>query len=214
MLPHASRDVRASKGSSGEPASPALHPVVAAAARGELPSWAVAGTSRREHMARVAGLLDDWATALGSSEDDRARWRASGYLHDALRDERADVLRPLVPPDQRDLLGPMLHGPAAAERLRQDGVRDEELLSAVAAHTTGRAGLAVLGLALYAADYLEPGRDFGPKSDELHASLRARMPGDLRAVVRDVAAERMRRGLESRRPIHPETLALYNELAQ
>jgi 2-amino-4-hydroxy-6-hydroxymethyldihydropteridine diphosphokinase len=93
-------------------------------------------------------------------------------------------------------------------------VRDEEILSAVAAHTTGGAGLAVLGLALYAADYLEPGRDFGSEAGELHASLRARMPGDLRAVVRDVAAERMRRGLESRRPIHPDTLALYNELAR
>jgi 2-amino-4-hydroxy-6-hydroxymethyldihydropteridine diphosphokinase len=214
MLPHASRDARASKGSAGEPASLALHPLVAAAARGELPSWAVAGASRREHMARVARLLDDWATALGSSDDDRARWRAAGYLHDALRDERADVLRPLVPTEQRDLLGPMLHGPAAAERLRQEGVRDEEILSAVAAHTTGGAGLAVLGLALYAADYLEPGRDFGSEAGELHASLRARMPGDLRAVVRDVAAERMRRGLESRRPIHPDTLALYNELAR
>jgi 2-amino-4-hydroxy-6-hydroxymethyldihydropteridine diphosphokinase len=213
MLPHASRDIRASTSASGGPAS-ALHPLVAAAARGELPSWAVAGAARREHMARVAGLLDVWAAALGSSEDDRARWRAAGYLHDALRDERADVLRPLVPPGQRDLLGPMLHGPAAAERLRQDGVRDEELLSAVAAHTTGRAGLEVLGLALYAADYLEPGRDFGSEADELHTSLRARMPGDLRAVVRDVAAERMRRGLESRRPLHPDTVALYNELAR
>jgi 2-amino-4-hydroxy-6-hydroxymethyldihydropteridine diphosphokinase len=214
MLPHASRDARASQGSSTGSHPSALDPVVAAAARGELPSWAVAGSSRREHMDRVAGLLDAWAADLGSSADDRARWRAAGYLHDALRDERADVLRPLVAPDQRDLLGPMLHGPAAAQRLRQDGVRDEELLSAVAAHTTGRAGLGVLGLALYAADYLEPGRDFGTLQEELHASLRARMPGDLRAVVRDVAAERMRRGLESRRPIHPDTLALYNELAR
>jgi 2-amino-4-hydroxy-6-hydroxymethyldihydropteridine diphosphokinase len=214
MLPHASRDVRASKGASGGTAPLALHPLVAAAARGELPSWAVAGSARREHMSRVAGLLDDWAATLGSSDVDRARWRAAGYLHDALRDERAETLRPLVPPEQRDLLGPMLHGPAAAQRLRQEGVRDEELLSAVAAHTTGRAGLSALGLALYAADYLEPGRDFGSVQEALHASLRARMPGDLHAVVRDVAAERMRRGLESRRPIHPDTLALYNELAR
>ena len=48
---------------------------------------------------------------------------------------------------------------------------------------------------------------------ELLASLRARMPEDFRAVVRDVAGERMRRAIESRRPIHPDTLALWNELS-
>jgi 2-amino-4-hydroxy-6-hydroxymethyldihydropteridine diphosphokinase len=166
-------------------------------------------------MARVAALLDAWATSMELSEDERARWRAAGHLHDALRDERADALRPLVPATNDDLTGPMLHGPAAAERLRQEGVSDDGLLSAIAAHTTGRAGLDTLGLALYAADYLEPGRDFGSSQiAELHASLRSRMPSDLRAVVRDVGAERMRRALESRRPIHPDTLALYNELAR
>lgn len=190
-------------------AASALHPIVAAAARGELPGWAVAGEFRRAHMARVAELLGAWATALDLTEEDRARWRAAGWLHDALRDERPDVLRPLVPPAQRDWAGPMLHGPAVAERLRQEGVRDDELTEAVAAHTTGRTGLGPLGLALYAADYLEPGRGYAA---DLHASLRDRMPDDLRAVARDVAGERMRRALESRRPIHPDTLALWNEL--
>lgn len=197
-----------SQGSSTIPAS--LHPTIAAASRGDLPSWTVAGEARRAHMARVADLLGSWAAALGLSEDDRARWRAAGYLHDALRDERADSLRPLVPAAQQIWAGPMLHGPAAAERLRHEGVRDEELLSAVAAHTTGRAGLGDLGLALYAADYLEPGRGY---TADLHAALRSRMPHELRTVVRDVAGERMTRALESRRPIHPDTLALWNELA-
>lgn len=211
---HASRDVGRSRASPTGPHSTGMHPVIEAASRGELPSWTVAGTSRREHMARVAALLDSWATSMELPEDERARWRAAGHLHDALRDERADALRPLVPSADEGLAGPMLHGPAAAERLRQDGVSDEDLLSAIAAHTTGRAGLGAVGLALYAADYLEPGRDWGsPQVAELHAALRARMPNDLRAVVRDVAAERMRRALESRRPIHPDTLSLYNELA-
>jgi 2-amino-4-hydroxy-6-hydroxymethyldihydropteridine diphosphokinase len=201
MLSNASRDVPAT--------SLLLHPVVAAASRGELPSWAVAGAARREHMARVAGLLDAWAAALGVSDDDRARWRAAGYLHDALRDEHPEALRPLVPAALRDLPGPMLHGPAVAQRLRRESVADEELLAAVASHTTGAAGLGTLGLALYAADYLEPGRDYG---SDVHASLRARMPGKLQEVVLAVAGERMMHALERKRAIHPGTLALWNEL--
>jgi 2-amino-4-hydroxy-6-hydroxymethyldihydropteridine diphosphokinase len=201
MLSNASRDVPAT--------SVRMHPVVAAASRGELATWAVAGAARREHMARVAGLLDVWAAALGVSHHERARWRAAGHLHDALRDERPDALRPQVPEALRDLPGPMLHGPAVAERLRLEGVTDEELLAAVAAHTTGAAGLATLGLALYAADYLEPGRDYG---SDAHASLRARMPGELHEVVLAVVGERMMHALERKRAIHPGTLALWNEL--
>ncbi|MGE0159109.1 MAG: HD domain-containing protein [Gemmatimonadales bacterium] len=203
MLPKTSREPAADR-------SGGLHPLVAAAARGELPEWSVAGAARREHMGRVAALLGEWASALGLARDDQARWRAAGYLHDALRDERADVLRDQVPPSARDLPGPVLHGPAAAERLRREGVDDAEILAAVASHTTGGAGLPMLAHALYAADYLEPGRTYGA---DVHAALRSRMPGDLEAVVRDVAGERMTRALQSRRPIHPDTLALWNELA-
>jgi HD superfamily phosphohydrolase YqeK len=205
MLPNASRDVPAPPRSVAD-----SHPLLAAAARGDLPGWAVASPARREHMARVAALLDAWAEGLGLPDQDRARWRAAGHLHDALRDERPETLRAQVPAALRELPGPVLHGPAVAERLRREGVQDEELLSAVASHTTGGAGLPTLALALYAADYLEPGRDY---SSDQHRSLRSRMPAELRAVVRDVAGERIVRAVESGRPVHPATLALWNELA-
>jgi HD superfamily phosphohydrolase YqeK len=197
MSPNASRDVPA-------------HHLIAAAARGDLPAWAVAGPARREHMARVAALLDAWAGGLGLPEQDRARWRAAGHLHDALREEHPETLRSQASPPLPDLPGALLHGPAVADRLRREGVEDEELLSAVAAHTIGGAGLPTLALALYAADYLEPGRDY---TSDQHRSLRERMPGELRAVVRDVAGERILRAIESKRPVHPATLALWNELA-
>lgn len=203
MLPRVSRD--AAPGTR----EATLHPLVAAAAHGDLPGWAVAGPARREHMARVAALLDGWAAALNLADDDRARWRAAGYLHDALRDERAEVLRPFVPAALRDLPSSVLHGPAAAKRLREAGVDDEELLEAIASHTIGGAGLGTLARALYVADYLEPGRAY---ATEWHTRLRDRMPADLGAVLREVVGERMRRGRESGRTLAPETLALWDEL--
>jgi 2-amino-4-hydroxy-6-hydroxymethyldihydropteridine diphosphokinase len=191
-----------------------MHPVVAAAARGELPGWAVAGTARREHIARVAALLDSWARELGLTGIDRARWRAAGWLHDALREEGPGTLRALVPPTAHHLPDALLHGPAAAERLRADGVHDEELLAAIAAHSAGGAGLGLLGRALYVADYLEPGRSFAKAqaTKEEYAALRDRMPGELDAVLREVVAERIRRGRESGRPIARETIAFSDEL--
>jgi 2-amino-4-hydroxy-6-hydroxymethyldihydropteridine diphosphokinase len=196
-------------GPTGVAARPAPHATVAAAARGDLPEWAVAGPSRREHMGRVADLLGAWAQALGLSEGDRMRWRAAAYLHDALRDERPEALRTLVPPVLREREGAVLHGPAAAERLRRTGVVDEELLQAIACHTLGGTRLGTLGRALYVADYVEPGRGY---ASEWHARVRARMPGDLEGALLDVVRERVRRGRESGRAVAPETIAMLDEL--
>ena len=160
-------------------------------------------------MARVAGLLGAWAEELGLEPDDAIRWRAAGLLHDALRDEAPERLRPLAPPDDRDLPGPLLHGPAAAARLRADGVRDEAVLRAVAYHTVGDDRFDRLGRALYAADYLEPGRAF---RSAWRADLRSRMPSELDGVVFLVAQARMAHLVERGTRIAPGTVGFWNAL--
>lgn len=187
-----------------------LHPVVMAAAEGRLPQWAVAGEARRAHVARVRALMGEWADALALPDVDRARWRAAGLLHDALREEDPDQLRPGVPPTLRDLPPALLHGPAAARRLWVEGVRDGELLQAVAYHTVGHPSLGTLGRAAYAADFLEPGRDL---LNEWRASLRGRMPHDLDRVVREVAGARIRHRVDGGSVVRPETMAFWNVLA-
>jgi HD superfamily phosphohydrolase YqeK len=165
-----------------------LHPLVTAAATGRLPAWAVAGPKRVEHMARVAELLDSWAQEAGYPDEERERWRAVGYLHDVLRDESPGSLRVLVPWEVDEVPDALLHGPAAAKHLRQEGVADEELLAAVAFHTIGDPSFGRLGRALYAADFLEPGRTF---KAEWRAELRVRAAKDLDGVVLEVARARL-----------------------
>ena len=69
---------------------------------------------------RVGELLSDWAGDLGLTDRDVARWRATGVLHDALKDADQDELEGLVaetwPP-------PVVHGPACAARLRADALQ-------------------------------------------------------------------------------------------
>lgn len=162
-------------------------------------------------MARVASLLSSWAEAFSLSEAEALRWAALGYLHDALRDADPKVLRGGVAPGLNDLPGLLLHGPAAAERLRVDGVDDGELLQAVTYHTLGHAGLRRMGRALYVADFLEPGRDL---LNEWRASLRTRMPGELDEVVREVLGARIVHLLDRRGRMRPETIAFWNALAE
>lgn len=184
-----------------------LHPVVRDAARGRLPGWAEVEPGRREHVERVAALLETWATLRGEAPSDVARWTAAGWLHDALRDADPEALRPLLDGSPAELPGALLHGPAAAARLRRDGVADEELLRAVAFHTLGHPDLDDLGRATYCADFLEPGRAPRP---EWRASLRERMPGELDAVTREVLAARIGRLLERGLRIHPATVEFWN----
>ncbi|HUF50937.1 MAG TPA: HD domain-containing protein [Longimicrobiales bacterium] len=184
-------------------------PLIEAAARGSLPPWAQLSEHRHGHVRRVAELLGQWAEELDLTAPACTRWRAAGLLHDALREVAPAQLRPLVPEPLRDLPGKLLHGPAAAARLRAEGVSDESLLCAITYHTIGHPELDELGRALFIADYIEPGRRYDA---DLLASLRERMPRDRHDVLPTVLRARLRRLIEDDRPIRAETAAFWNAI--
>lgn len=160
-----------------------------------LPEWAVVTPERGAHIERVAALLSTWATALRVPAAERARWLRAACLHDALRDApAADELQ---------------HGPMAAERAARDGERDPGVLDAVRYHSLGHARWDDVGKMLYLADYLEPGRPF---DREAHRALAARVPGERDAVLRDVAARRIARVIDSGWPLVRETVDFWNSL--
>lgn len=184
-----------------------LSPVVREAAEGRLPDWAVVKPARREHIARVTELLRGWAEALHLNAIDRARWAAAGTLHDALRDADEPALRAILGDGYLDFPPPLLHGPAAAQRLLD--AADDALLDSIRYHTLGHERLDDLGRALYLADFLEPGRDFAV---EWREALRSRMPHELPAVLVEVVAARIEHLLEARKPIRPETAGFWSTL--
>jgi HD superfamily phosphohydrolase YqeK len=180
--------------------------LVAAAARGQLPPWAEAGPERREHIARVAALMDEWAERLELPAAERERWAAVAWLHDALRDADPASLRPLLPAAFSAFPDPLLHGPAAAARLGDEV--DDEMADAIRYHTIGHPALGQLGRALYLADFLEPGRDFLADRRE---SLRARMPHEMNEVLIEVLTARLAHLVRGRKPIRPETAAFWSD---
>ena len=183
--------------------------VVRKAARGKLPDWAQAGKKRRQHMRRVASLMTEWAFGLGLTEYDRIRWTAAGWLHDALKEADPEDLREMVPEELRDLAPSLLHGPAAAERLREDA--DPALLDAIRYHTIGHPRLDALGRALYLADFLDPGRKSGA---DWRAELRADMPHGMGRVLPLVVAARIDHIRDRGDPIRPETKAFHASLEE
>jgi predicted HD superfamily hydrolase involved in NAD metabolism len=188
-----------------------VHPVIRSAAKGDLPGWAEVSSKRFEHVERVAKLLRKWARERQESREDLRRWVAAGFLHDALRGAPASQLRPLVAERFRQLPGAVLHGPAAAAMLRNEGITDEPLLRAIEYHTLGSWKLDILGRALYVADFLEPGRSVRPN---WRSRLRKRMPGDFDVVLKEIVGARVMYLVQRGRPVRPETTGFWNSIVR
>jgi predicted HD superfamily hydrolase involved in NAD metabolism len=102
----------------------------------------------------------------------------------------------------------LLHGPAAATMLaREFGVRDPEILEAVALHTVGRADMGPLAKIVWAADKMEVGRRH---VDDAFRQRCLQLPPDelLLAALEATIAWLRSKGRE----VAPETLDLYNAL--
>jgi len=173
----------------------------------ELPSWAQVSGKRHAHIIRVAELLDRWAEAMHVSPEERCAWIDAARYHDALRDAPREVLRALA--SNAPYEPEMLHGPAAAERLSQEGERRENVLEAIRFHTVGSPQWDRTGRALYMADFLEPGRSF---SREDRAFLSAQVPHDFDRVFRQVVRMRLVYALNEGHTLFPETVQLWNAI--
>ena len=173
----------------------------------QLPVWAVVTPKRREHIARVVHVLEQWSVAMELDIDEALAWRDAGRWHDALRDEGEYALRMIT--GELDRPVGMLHGPAAASRLAIEGESRHPVLEAIRWHTVGCAAWQRTGRALYMADFLEPGRPFLQTE---RALLAARVPTAFDAVFRDVVRLRIEWALRSGKVLAHETVRLWNDI--
>jgi HD superfamily phosphohydrolase YqeK len=173
-----------------------------------LPSWAVVAPRRARHIAGVVGLVEAWAVTLAVGPTEAARWRRAALLHDALRDAPEAVLAGFAPLPEG--WPPSLwHGPAAAAAAAREGEGDPGVLAAVHYHSVGHRSWDDAGRMLLLADWLEPGRTH---DREVLTALAARVIAEPAAVLREVAARKLRWLLHVGRPIPRETWDFWNSL--
>lgn len=170
-------------------AGPLGLPLLSTVNRDHLPSWAVVGPKRLQHIQRVVALLEQWGATMSLAEPERERWSRAGWLHDALRDAPLDQLKALVPGSDWD--EELLHRQAAANKAleaREARELDEEVLLAVRWHSVGWTEWGSTGKALYCADFLDPHRKF---AQEARAELALRFPKDPDGVFKAVVTRRV-----------------------
>jgi len=118
--------------------------------------------NRLEHTYSVAAEAVKLAEKYGENAE---KAELAALFHDMFRSTPVQVLdmyvRQLGLP-KRIIDNPNLsHGKIAAAVMKKDyGIDDEDMLNAVAYHTTGRAGMSTLEKIIFLADAIEPGRSY------------------------------------------------------
>lgn len=100
------------------------------------------------------------------------------------------------------------HAPAGAALVKTEvGITDEDILSAIRFHTSGRPNMTPLEKVIYVADYIEPGRRF-PGVEE----VRTLAEEDLDLALIQALKNTITFLISKNQAVYPETVATYNAL--
>lgn len=120
---------------------------------------------RYQHSLNVADTAAKLAIVHNA---DAEKAYLAGLMHDYAKDINPEKLLEIAEAndliqDEVEILAPyLLHGPVGAYLLKErDIITDEEILRAIALHTTGAKDMTLLDNIIYMADYIEPGRKHG-----------------------------------------------------
>lgn len=168
---------------------------------------------RYTHSLGVAEAASRLAQLYGASVE---KARIAGLVHDCGKSESKNILLNrvlefgIVMDEIEQVETQLLHGPVSAELARREfGIEDEEVLSAIRYHTTGRVWMSLLEKIVYLADYIEPGRCF-TGVDELRELACQDLDTALIRAMDLTLTHVMRRGLL----IHPRTVKARNWLIE
>ncbi len=166
---------------------------------------------RFHHSLCVAQEAKRLAELYGADAD---KAYTAGVLHDIMKDTPKEAQRQIFADYAVDLddvekrSTTLWHARSGEVFLRHVlGVTDEEILSAVRYHTTGRAGMSLLEQVLFTADFTSADRDYPDVSvmrEYANQSLVKAIRYGVEYTIRDL--------IEQGRPVHPDTLAVYNEI--
>ena len=164
------------------------------------------GKKRWEHTKNVKKMAVALARRWGADPEKAA---VAAYLHDAAKElPREELLQifddnAIIANNAAMRPAPVWHGLAAAILARtQWGVQDEEILSAIACHTTGKADMSLLDKILYLADMTSAERDW-PGVE----ALRALEMQDLDAALLQALQQSIDFVREKGNPLDPDSAA-------
>ena len=166
------------------------------------------------HSVGTANVARELAVRFGADPD---RAFLAGLLHDIAREcAGTDLVREakqhgIMVSEAEDKLPVLLHGKVGAERARMLGVSDQEVLSAIASHVTGKRGWTLLDQIVYLADKIEPGRDYPGVSEVRHLVSIGDSRGALKRCLQNAIGYAEGCGAST---VDPETAVVLDEISE
>ncbi len=159
------------------------------------------------NVAKSAAVLADRYGA------DREKAYTAGILHDIMKDteprkqlqtiENSGIIFGTI-----DRAEPKLwHAKAGAAYVRDQLGVEEDIVAAIACHTTAKAGMTILDKVLFLADFISEDRDYDGVEQMRAATDRSMEDGMEIALSFSIVDL-----VERRKAVHPDTLDAYNEL--
>lgn len=166
---------------------------------------------RLYHSFCVSASARELAERYGADPD---RAEAAGLLHDVMKNASREEQKELILEGGEVITAceeanpKVWHAMAGAAYLRlREGITDEELLSAVRWHTTGRAGMTLLDRVVYIADFISEDRKY-PDVDK----VRELAAESLEKAILYTASYTINNLVTMGRPVHPATVDCYNDV--
>ena len=158
-------------------------------------------------------VADSAAELAGRYGADVEKARLAGILHDIMKDTPGEeqlkiMARFGIMLTQAQRRTPKLwHAFAAAAYIEHVlGLKDREIIDAVACHTGGKSGMKLLDKVLFVADYISADRDY-PGVER----LRVLADSSLEAVMVEGIAFTIPERMELRQTLEPRSIEAYNE---
>lgn len=166
---------------------------------------------RYYHSIHVADKAVELAKIYGSDID---KARIAGLIHDCTKEMTSEKLIDFIrfegnEPDPVSLVEKeLLHGPAAVYLCKNKfHIEDEEILSAVQFHTTGKANMSILDKIIYISDLIEVGRQFYGVDELRKLAIMNINSALLRSFDATISYI-----IQRQRMIHPDTINARNSL--
>lgn len=170
--------------------------------------------NRLYHSVCVAEQARHLAEKFGA---DTEKAYTAGLIHDIMRYEPPEEMLKLIDSDGKYKLTPLerkitvtLHAVAGEVYLRTVlGVTDEEILTAVRYHTTGKEEMTLLEKIIYVADLTSDDRDYPDVKEVRQTAEQSLEKATLRGLAFTIESN-----VQKNKPIHIDTVKAYNYLAE
>ncbi len=176
------------------------------------------------HIVGVAQTAKKLAKQFSDDPELAYKAELAGWLHDACKETKDKELvqqakeygMKLEPVEEAN--GHLLHGPVGAQFIKHTfGLKDQDILNAIAEHTLGAIDMSLLSKIVFLADAIEPGRpaDYAdPIRKPLEAGTASGATPSLDKAILVACESSLKFLAENGKAIHPKTVAVRDYYAK